>query len=82
MSFEYNGQTFSGSANGFPILDNDYEFKGIAIHEVSIFKRVIYFYIATSGCANLVQDNAFFTLSPGCRMDVIDPADSAKHKTG
>ena len=53
LSFEYNGQTFSGSANGFPILDNDYKFKGIAIQDFSIFKVVIYFYIVPSGCAYL-----------------------------
>ncbi len=67
MSFEYNGQTFSGSVNGFPILDNDYKFKGIAIQDFSIFKRVFYFISLHQAVLTWFR----IMLSLHCRQDVI-----------
>ena len=78
FSFQYNGQTYNGSDNGWPILENDYRFRGIAIRNDSVLPGIIFFHISPSGCAYLIPKGFDPIPTADCRFVPADPADSAK----
>jgi len=77
MSFQYNGQTYSGNTIGYPILDNSYVFRGIEIRG-SVLPGFLTYSIFSSDCAYLVPQGLFYSLGADCRPEPMNPADSSK----